>query len=338
MTMPQEKYWSTLCNRFGSGWTRFWFTPSDPIVLCLLRFMVGLVALWWFLGLLPVVQEWYGPQGMFPLSLAQELRKDAAGDLTFAIPVLDWIESPSQLWLAYYLGLASIVLMIAGVLSRITTIAALLFVLSFIHRGVMLARPVDDILAMLMFYLCLGPTGAELSVDALIRKRRQQSLANTSGVTESIRYSSAATVATRLMQVHLALVYGAMFIGRASRRSLVARHRGVVDHGPARFAADRSHGRQQCRQPCIRIPDQLRHPHHFVIRTGLRAINLESTGAADPTWDERRFLGRHGRHERLGQLLRTDAICEPCLRCSANHPQLDGPKSGNRRDSGASVK
>ena len=79
--MPQEKYWSTLCNRFGSGWTRFWFTPSDPIVLCLLRFMVGLVALWWFLGLLPVVQDWYGPQGMFPLSLAQELRKDAAGDL-----------------------------------------------------------------------------------------------------------------------------------------------------------------------------------------------------------------------------------------------------------------
>ena len=214
MTMPQEKYWSTLCNRFGSGWTRFWFTPSDPIVLCLLRFMVGLVALWWFLGLLPVVQDWYGPQGMFPLSLAQELRKDAAGDVTFAIPVLDWIESPSQLWLAYYLGLASIVLMIAGVLSRITTIAALLFVLSFIHRGVMLARPVDDILAMLMFYLCLGPTGAELSVDALIRKRRQQSLANTSGVTESIRYSSAATVATRLMQVHLALVYGAMFIAQ----------------------------------------------------------------------------------------------------------------------------
>jgi DNA-binding winged helix-turn-helix (wHTH) protein len=85
---------------------------------------------------------------MFPLSLAQELRKDAAGDVTFAIPVLDWIESPSQLWLVYYLGLASIVLMIAGVLSRITTIAALLFVLSFIHRGVMLARPVDDILAM----------------------------------------------------------------------------------------------------------------------------------------------------------------------------------------------
>ena len=176
--MPQEKYWSTLCSRFGSGWTRFWFTPSDPIVLCLLRFTVGLVALWWYLSLLPVVQDWYGPQGTFPFSLTEELRKDAAGDVTFAIPVLDWVGSASQLWLVYYLGLASIVLMIAGVLSRITTIAALLFVLSFIHRGVMFARPVDDILAMLMFYLCLGPTGWELSIDALIRQRRLRNAAN----------------------------------------------------------------------------------------------------------------------------------------------------------------
>jgi hypothetical protein len=213
--MPQEKYWSTLCNRFGSGWTRFWFTPSDPIVLCMLRFMVGLVALWWFLSLLPVVQEWYGPQGTFPLSLTEELRKDAAGDTTFAIPVLDWVNTPSLLWLVYYLGLASIVLMIAGVLSRITTIAALLFVLSFIHRGLMFTRPVDDILAMMMFYLCLGPTGTELSVDALIRQRRQRNAANGAvAAPPAIRYSSAATVAIRLMQIHLALIYGAMFIAQ----------------------------------------------------------------------------------------------------------------------------
>jgi hypothetical protein len=213
--MPQERYWSTLGSRFGSGWTRFWFTPSDPIALCLMRFLVGLVALWWFLSLLPVVQEWYGPQGTFPLSLTEELRKDAAGDTTFAIGVLDWVETPSQLWFVYFLGLASIVLMIAGVLSRFTTIAALLTVLSFIHRGLMFTRPVDDILALLMFYLCLGPNGSELSIDALIRRRRQRHAANGSNAgPTAVRYSSAATVAVRLMQIHLALIYGAMFIAQ----------------------------------------------------------------------------------------------------------------------------
>jgi hypothetical protein len=200
-----------LPSRFGRAWTSFWFTPSDPIVLSLLRVLVGLVALWWYLSLLTNLKDWFGPEGIFPLSVALDSRRNAAGDPAFAFSLLDYASSASQLWLVYGLGLAAIVMMVCGVLSRISTIAALIFVLSFIQRAPMLSRPVDNILAMLMFYLCLGPSGACFSVDSCLRQRQQNVAATTN---PPVMLSSSATVAIRVMQVHLALVYAAMAIAQ----------------------------------------------------------------------------------------------------------------------------
>ena len=66
-----------------------------------------------------------------------------------------------------------------------------------------------------MFYLCLGPAGASFSIDSVIRKSRktESSGAATPGA-PLIEWSSAATVAIRLMQIHLALIYGAMLIAQ----------------------------------------------------------------------------------------------------------------------------
>ncbi|HEY2882447.1 MAG TPA: hypothetical protein VGJ15_08440 [Pirellulales bacterium] len=202
----------TLPSQWGAAWTRFWFTPSDAIVLSLLRILIGVVALWWYLSLIPDLQRWFGPSGIFPLAIARDIRNSSDG---FAISPLDLIDSAAQLWLAYGIGLAAIVLMIVGLFSRVTTILSLLFVLSFIHRAPMLSRPVDNILALAMFYLCLGPTGANFSIDSLLRKRRMLNRPSADPAQFSaIQYSSAATVAMRLMQVHLSLVYLAMAIAQ----------------------------------------------------------------------------------------------------------------------------
>jgi hypothetical protein len=192
-------------TRFGRAWTAFWFTPSDPIVLSLLRVLVGAVALWWYLSFLPDLMDWFGQQGVFSLNMAQSLRGDR-----LAISLLDFVNSSSQLWLVYGLGAVALVMMLCGVLTRLSTIAALVFVLSFIHRAPMLTRYVEGILPMLMFYLCLGPSGACFSVDACIRRRRPSAAT----ITPPSALSSAATVAIRVMQVHLALVYAAMAIAQ----------------------------------------------------------------------------------------------------------------------------
>jgi hypothetical protein len=202
-------YFRRLSSGFGGWWTRFWFTPSDAMVLSLVRVLTGLVALWWYLSLLPDLQSWFGPDGIFSIDLALQIRSQS--DSRFAFSLLDYVNSASQLWVVYGLGIAAIALMVVGLFSRVTTIASLIFVLSFIHRAPMLARPVDDILPLMMFYLCLGPSGANFSIDALLRRRKAPAGAAAAG---DVVYSSWATLAVRLMQVHLALIYGAMVIAQ----------------------------------------------------------------------------------------------------------------------------
>jgi hypothetical protein len=207
-------YFRTLSSRFVAGWTRFWFTPSDAIVLSLVRVLTAAVALWWYLSLLPDLQNWFGPNGIFSLDLALQLRRISEDESKFAFSLLDYVNSASQLWVVYSLGIAAIAMMLFGLFSRISTIASLIFVLSFIQRAPVLARPVDDILPLLMFYLCLGPSGANFSFDACLRRRNQKAIGSATSVGPNVVYSSAATVAIRLMQVHLALIYGAMVIAQ----------------------------------------------------------------------------------------------------------------------------
>lgn len=207
-------YFRNLFNRFGGGWTRFWFTPSDPIVLSLMRVLVGLAAIWWYVGYYTDLQAWFGPNGLFPIEMVERMRGDA-NTQRFAFSILDYVNSGSELWFVYGLGLAALVLMTLGIFSRASTIVSFVFALSFIHRGPMLARPSDDILVMLMFYLCIGPSGANFSVDARIRERRRlAAFPQSASLPTPVHFSSAATVAIRLMQVHLALVYAAMAIAQ----------------------------------------------------------------------------------------------------------------------------
>jgi hypothetical protein len=66
----------------------------------------------------------------------------------------------------------------------------------------MLSGPLEPVLTMLLVYLCLAPTGACLSVDAWLRRRR----ASTSPAddTSAPTKSWTATLSLRLIQLHLA--------------------------------------------------------------------------------------------------------------------------------------
>ncbi len=205
-------YFRTLSKSFGSGWTNFWFTPSDPIVLSLVRVLTGLVGIWWYLGYWAQLQNWFGPNGIFPLEFIQQMRGDAGEQ--FAISILEYVHSSSELWFVFAVGLAALVLMTVGFFTRITTIASLLFALSFVHRGWISSRPVDDMLVILLFYLCIGPAGANFSIDAWWRNRKTPAGGLAMNAAAAIPYSSAATVAIRLIQVHLALVYAAMALSQ----------------------------------------------------------------------------------------------------------------------------
>ena len=89
-------------------------------------------------------------------------------------------------------------------------VLSLIVVLSYVHRAPMLTSEFEPILALVMFYLCLGPCGAYFSIDEL-RHRKSPGDAQLASP-----LSLAATVATRLLQVHLTAVYVMMALGKFS--------------------------------------------------------------------------------------------------------------------------
>jgi hypothetical protein len=202
-----NQYFRNLVERFGGGWNRFWFTPSDPITLSVIRILTALVALGLYLTFWPDLQRFFGPDGL--------LSRDAMLELRGTVPVFsmfDHAQTASAVSAMYWAGAVALALMMVGLFTRLTTILALVAVLSLIHRGPVLARPVDDIVAMLMVYLCIGPCGAALSLDSWLRHRRASN--HGTNLLSVPRLSSAGTVSLRLMQVHLTAIYAAMALAK----------------------------------------------------------------------------------------------------------------------------
>jgi hypothetical protein len=167
--------------------------------LGLIRLVIGCVALFWYLSFYPDLQFFFGPNGIIDAQTIEQWR----GPIP-VFSIFDWPRSEASLWFIYWVGLGVLVLFAAGLFSRVKSVAALLVVVSLIHRGPMLARPMEDVLAMVMLYLCIGPSGGSFSLDRL-RARRSDSV---------VAASTSANIALRLIQVHLALIHFAMAIGQ----------------------------------------------------------------------------------------------------------------------------
>jgi hypothetical protein len=200
-----QNYFNDLSSQFGNGWNRFWFTPVSPAPLGLARLAIGLVAIVWYLGFYPDLQFFFGPNGIIDAQTIEQWRRPIP-----VFSIFDWPRSEASLWFTYWLGLSVLVLFAAGLFSRVTSVAALLVMVSLVHRGPMLARPMEDVLAMVMFYVCFGPSGGAFSLDRLWRKR-----ADSAGDSEAAPApSTAANISLRLIQIHLALIHFAMAIGQ----------------------------------------------------------------------------------------------------------------------------
>lgn len=196
-------YFRALCERFGDGWNRFWFAPSDPFALAALRVGAGLMAFYFLLSYSLDLARLFGPDGMLPVELIATLD----GDAWWRFSYLNYLQSPAALYAAHALALAVVALFTVGLFTRATSILSLLIVLSYIHRAPIATGLFEPILAFVLFYLCLGPSGAALSLD----RRRRLKRSPDDGATPR---SYGATVATRLVQVHLSVAYCMMALAK----------------------------------------------------------------------------------------------------------------------------
>lgn len=219
MTAPatDNSYFRGLAERFGAGWNRFWFAPGDPFPLCALRILAGLMALYLHASYTPDLLRLFGENGLLPVGTVRQLQGGA-----FGWSYLDYVHGTTPLRIAHALGFVVLASFTVGLFARASAVAALVVVLSYIHRGPPLTHLVEPILAFVMFYLCLGPCGRYLSVDRWLaqRKKALQSIPIPHGSqSRGAQRSVSATVALRLLQVHLAVVYAMMALGKLSGSS-----------------------------------------------------------------------------------------------------------------------
>lgn len=224
-------YFRTLGGEWTRGWNRFWFAPGDPLVLGVMRIAVGVVALYLVASYTPDLDRYFGEWGLLPVQALNNLKEPAQVDpqlvppqVREAIPreyrfsYLDRLHTAGALKAAHLTGLAVLMLFTLGIFTRVTAVASLIVFLSYLHRAPMLTSGTEPIVAMLLFYLCLGPAGGTFSVDArLAAQRRLTSLPT--GEAPAALETPWATVAVRLIQVHLTLVYAMMAISKLANDS-----------------------------------------------------------------------------------------------------------------------
>ncbi len=189
-------YFRELASQTLGGWNRFWFTPTDPATLGLIRLLAGAMLLYTHLVWTLDLEAFFGPDGWLPKSIVGPLREDQ-----FAWSYLWLIESRWLLWAAHLAALVVFAMLCLGLFSRAVSVAAYFITVAYANRAVGSLFGLDQINALLAMYLMIGPSGAAFSVDRWLARRRAH------GALAPAAPSVSANIAIRLIQVHMCIVY-----------------------------------------------------------------------------------------------------------------------------------
>ena len=160
------------------------------------------------------LDRWLGPQAW--------LSVDSVRHLTGADPLTGQIAQPvfrpsiyslaglagnGAVMAVHIVGLLLAVAFTAGLFTRLTSIATLVFVLSAIHRNPLITGPFEPVLVVLLIGLSIAPSGALVSLD---RWRSGLSLC----LSDDTHWTT--TLGTRLMQVQISALFFMMAIAKMS--------------------------------------------------------------------------------------------------------------------------
>lgn len=179
------------CGSWARAWNAFWFTPADPLPLAVVRIATGLLLAWSSLVWLSDVDAFFGAGGWLPPERVWRMNDQPwQWSGYFAAP------GPNGIRVIAGLTLAAAILLTLGLATPVAAVAALLGFISAANRAPLNTFGLDDTLGMLLIPLAIGPSGARLSLDRLLG----------AGGDDGER-SVAATIALRLLQLHLCVVY-----------------------------------------------------------------------------------------------------------------------------------
>ncbi len=173
-------------------WNQFWFTPIDPATLGVVRIGIGCMLAYshlvWAIG----SDAFFGSQSWLNASAVT-----AIGNGSWSTSPLWWLqESPALLGLTHMAAFVTAICLAIGLLTRAAAIVSFCFVLAYAHRNPAALYGFDQVIGFMTLYLAIGPSGSTFSLDEYLTPTRHR-----------VRSSIGANVATRLMQLHLCVLY-----------------------------------------------------------------------------------------------------------------------------------
>jgi hypothetical protein len=187
-------YFKETAQSVAADWNRFWYIPADPTLLGFIRILTGVMLLYthavWGLAL----GDFFTSTAWLTPSLVRHMQ---ANQYTYSF----WfLVGDGWIWPVYAASMAVFALFTIGLFTRVTSILALVTAISFANRVPPALFGLDQINVMLTLYLTLGGSGAALSLDRWLAKKR-------SGRSAPPAKSASANLAIRLIQVHMCVIY-----------------------------------------------------------------------------------------------------------------------------------
>jgi hypothetical protein len=157
----------TPSSTVEATWNRFWFTPADPRPLAIVRMATAVLALVLLSSYSADLDAWFGPGGMIPADPAAAWRSPWGWSL------FDLARSSGSLRLLFIITAVVLMLLGVGLATPVVSLAAPILWAAILHRGPMLAGPADDGVAVLLWCLAIGRSGAAWSLDRWFRGRAE---------------------------------------------------------------------------------------------------------------------------------------------------------------------
>jgi hypothetical protein len=193
----------STCPRLFEASTSFWFKPVEPVGLHTIRFLTGLLLMFWLIMFAGNQTSFFGLSGWVDRATAASVRSDFLTGWS----VLNLFESNS-IWVhtVYWVSIVTFGLFAVGLWTRITSVLTWLLVVSFIANPVT-RLDAEPLLGMLAFYLMVGYVlMGQWSREVSWRERFLGSNQTLFFGSREQPTSVAANLAIRLLQVHFALV------------------------------------------------------------------------------------------------------------------------------------
>lgn len=205
-------YLRDLYRDFVDGWQRFWFSVVDPVTLGIVRLCTGGVLLYVYATLAPEHLNFIGPRAWIDSAAIEQLSQigenqplsDGSINRWWGQSLWMYVSSERIASALYGLLVASAFCFMIGLCSRSTNLILWIGHLSFVHRSYAAWYGLDSIIAMLLFYQLIGPTGAAVSVDAWWNRRQQK---NQPDASTGSPESWTANLSLRMIQVHMCIIY-----------------------------------------------------------------------------------------------------------------------------------